>query len=138
MSARMHVHLKVRDLARSRNFYADFLGATPVKVRADQAKFQPPIAPVNLTLSVAHRGEKPGGFVNHLGIEVESREVVLSELARIEAAGIKARVQLNVNCCYANQTKFWVIDPDGVEWEVFHLNYDLIEKHGEIVAGATT
>jgi len=22
---------------------------------------------------------------------------------------------LNVNCCYANQSKFWVIDPDGVD-----------------------
>jgi hypothetical protein len=35
-----------------------------------------------------------------------------------------------VNCCYANQTKFWVIDPDGVEWEVYHVNFDLVEKHG--------
>ena len=22
-----------------------------------------------------------------------------------------------------------MIDPDGVEWEVYHVNYDLIEKH---------
>jgi hypothetical protein len=32
--------------------------------------------------------------------------------------------------CYANQSKFWVIDPDGVEWEVYHVNHELVEKHG--------
>jgi hypothetical protein len=23
-----------------------------------------------------------------------------------------------------------VIDPNGVEWELYHVNHDLIEKHG--------
>ena len=23
-----------------------------------------------------------------------------------------------------------MIDPDGVEWELYHVNYDLVEKHG--------
>jgi hypothetical protein len=32
---------------------------------------------------------------------------------------------MGVDCCHANQDKFWVQDPDGVEWEVYHLNYDL-------------
>jgi DNA-binding transcriptional ArsR family regulator len=32
---------------------------------------------------------------------------------------------MGVNCCHANQDKFWVKDPDGVEREVYHLNYDL-------------
>ena len=32
---------------------------------------------------------------------------------------------MGVDCCHANQDKFWVKDPDGVEWEVYHLNYDL-------------
>lgn len=25
----------------------------------------------------------------------------------------------------ANRDKFWLKDPDGVEWEVYHLNFDL-------------
>jgi hypothetical protein len=33
--------------------------------------------------------------------------------------------EMGVNCCHANPDKFWVKDPDGVEWEVYHLNYDL-------------
>jgi hypothetical protein len=37
---------------------------------------------------------------------------------------------MGVNCCHANQDKFWVQDPDGVEWEVYHLNYDLEDEDG--------
>ncbi|HVN90541.1 MAG TPA: ArsI/CadI family heavy metal resistance metalloenzyme [Candidatus Binataceae bacterium] len=130
MPTRVHVHLKVKDLERSRAFYEHFFGGAPVKVKADQIKFLPSWAPVNLALSVAHRGEAPGGFVNHLGVEVDSGEAVMTHLLRVKAAGIATREQLNVNCCYANQSKFWVIDPDGVEWEIYHVNHDLVEKHG--------
>lgn len=139
MVTRVHVHLKVRDLAASREFYRRFLGVAPAKVKPDQVKFLPPFAPVNLVLSIAHRGEAAGGFVNHLGLEVDSAATVERQLARVQAAGLSARVQRNVNCCYANQSKFWVIDPDGVEWELYHVNYDLVEKHGggvEAPAGA--
>lgn len=128
--SRVHVHLKVRDLDASREFYQRFFGVAPIKRKPDQVKFLPPFAPVNLALSVAHRGETPGGFVSHLGIEVDSSAAVERHLARVKAAGIRTREQLNVNCCYANQSKFWVIDPDGVEWEVFHVNHDLVERHG--------
>ena len=130
MPARVHVHLKVKDLATSRAFYERFFGQPPVKVKTDQIKFLPALAPVNLALSVARRDLSSDGFVNHLGVEVDSAEAVLDHLARIKAAGIATRTQLAVNCCYANQTKFWVIDPDGTEWEIYHVNYDLKEKHG--------
>jgi len=40
---------------------------------------------------------------------------------------------MGVNCCHANQDKFWVRDPDGVEWEVYHLNYDL-EDEAEVMS----
>ena len=26
---------------------------------------------------------------------------------------------MDTNCCYANQNKTWVTDPDGNEWEAF-------------------
>ena len=50
-------------------------------------------------------------------------------MKHVKHQGVKVREQLNVNCCYANQSKFWVIDPDGTEWEIYHVNYDLVEKH---------
>ena len=49
----------------------------------------------------------------------------MAQLARVKAAGLPVREEMGVNCCHANQDKFWVQDPDGVEWEVYHLNYDL-------------
>ena len=130
MAARVHVHLKVADLNTSTEFYRRFFGLAPVKEKVDQVKFLPDFAPVNLALTPAkgpQAGERPA--LSHLGIEVDSNGSVEEHLNRVKAAGIKVREQLNVNCCYANQTKFWVMDPDGVEWEVYHLNYDLEEKH---------
>jgi len=129
MTSRVHVHIKCQDLAASRAFYEKFLGEAPVKVKEDQIKFLPQIGPLNLALSVKRR-DGGGNTVNHLGVELESADAVTGELARVKAAGIATREQLKVNCCYANQTKFWVIDPDGVEWEIYHVNFDLKEKHG--------
>lgn len=131
MITRVHVHIKVHDLAASRNFYERLFGEPPVKLKSDQIKFLPSIAPLNLALSLARNSDQAlRNMVNHLGVELDSADAVLKHLHRVKAAGIATREQLKVNCCYANQTKFWVIDPDGVEWELYHVNFDLIEKHG--------
>ena len=45
----------------------------------------------------------------------------------MKAAGLSVREEIGVDCCHANQDKFWVEDPDGVEWEVYVLNHDLDE-----------
>lgn len=130
MVTRVHVHLKVNDLAASGDFYRKFLGADPVKEKADQIKFTPNFAPINLALSPARDSGEERRVINHLGVEVESSAQVIEHLARVKAAGLAVREELGVNCCYANQTKFWVKDPDGVEWEIYHLNYDLAERRG--------
>ena len=128
--ARVHVHLKAADLDASRRFYERFFGAAPVKRKPDLVIFLPEIAPLTIVISPARRGWAAGGSVILLGVDVESQAAVEAHLARIKAAGLATREQLNVNCCYANQSKFWVIDPDGVEWEVYHVNHNLVEKHG--------
>jgi catechol 2,3-dioxygenase-like lactoylglutathione lyase family enzyme len=126
MSAKVHLHLHVSDLDKSREFYRAFLGAAPVKERPGYVKFLPDWAPVNLALSV---GQASGdGVVNHVGIQVGSPATVVAELSRVKAAGLPVREEMGVNCCHANQDKFWVEDPDGVEWEVYHLNYDLEDE----------
>ena len=136
MDARVHIHLSVADLARSRDFYEKFFGVGPAKDKGDHLKFVPPFAPINLAISPRRAGSDDARALNHLGVEVGSGEAVLRHLERVKAAGLSVREQLNVNCCYANQSKFWVRDPDGVEWEVYHVNYDLEEKHGKPVAAA--
>jgi catechol 2,3-dioxygenase-like lactoylglutathione lyase family enzyme len=123
MSAKVHLHMHVSDLAKSRAFYERFLGGDPVKVKPDYVKFLPEWAPVNLALSPG--GPIGAGTINHVGIQVDAVETVMAQLARVKAAGLVVTEVMGVNGCHANQDKFWVTDPDGVEWEVYHLNYDV-------------
>ena len=124
---KVHVHMTVSNLEKSRAFYEKFFGTAPVKVKPGYVKFLPPFGPLNLALSEAAPVESRG-HVDHMGIQVESAEIVMRELARVKAAGLPVREEMGVNCCHANQDKFWVQDPDGVEWEVYHLNYDLEDE----------
>jgi lactoylglutathione lyase len=128
--------MHVSDLAKSRAFYEQFLGGDPVKVKPGYVKFLPDWAPVNLALSAG--GAAGEGTVNHVGVQVDAVDTVMAHLARVKAAGLAVREEMGVDCCHANQDKFWVTDPDGVQWEVYHLNYDL-EGHDEIARaeGAT-
>ena len=109
MSAKVHIHMHVSDLDKSRAFYRAFFGADPVKEKPGYTKFLPEWGPVNLALS---QGGGPGaGPVDHLGIQVESTAEVMTQLARIKAAGVPVREEMAVDCCHANQDKFWVVDP---------------------------
>jgi catechol 2,3-dioxygenase-like lactoylglutathione lyase family enzyme len=121
---RVHVHMTVSDLAKSTTFYTAFFGDGPVKTKPGYAKFLPAWGPLNLALS-DHGPAEGRGHVDHMGIQLATREEVLRELARVKAAGLAVREEIGVDCCHANQDKFWVSDPDGVEWEVYVLNYDL-------------
>jgi hypothetical protein len=49
---------------------------------------------------------------------VSTNSVVEEHLRTAKSIGLQTREQMNVNCCYANQSKCRVIDPDGVEWEL--------------------
>ena len=125
-TAKVHVHMRVSDLAKSRAFYESFLGVAPVKVKPGYVKFLAPFGPLNLALSEGAVGA--GGHVDHMGLQVPSSEVVVRELARVKAAGLPVREEFGVDCCHANQDKFWVEDPDGVEWEVYVLNHDIEDE----------
>jgi catechol 2,3-dioxygenase-like lactoylglutathione lyase family enzyme len=133
--ARVHVHLVVSDFARSEKFYAELLGAEPVKQMPGYSKFLPTWAPINLAIS---EGDPSGATVpqHHLGIQVDSPQEVLEHLARAKAAGLQVDEEIGVTCCYANQDKFWVTDPDGLRWEIYHLNFD-VETPGKSLAGRT-
>jgi catechol 2,3-dioxygenase-like lactoylglutathione lyase family enzyme len=124
---KVHVHMKVSSLEKSRAFYEKFLGTPPVKVKPGYLKFLAPLGPLNLALSEAAPVDGRG-HVDHMGLQVETADVVRRELARVKAAGLPVREEMGVNCCHANQDKFWVEDPDGVEWEVYVLNHDIEDE----------
>jgi len=60
MSAKVHLHLHVSDLAKSREFYRRFFGDAPVKEKPGYVKFLPAWAPVNLALSEGTTGSAGG------------------------------------------------------------------------------
>ncbi|HYC78538.1 MAG TPA: ArsI/CadI family heavy metal resistance metalloenzyme [Planctomycetota bacterium] len=124
MEPKIHVHLHAKDLDASRAFYRAFLGVEPVKDKPGYLKFLPRFAPLNLAIS-AHASADRGGSVSHLGMQLDSVADVMRELARVKAAGLAVVEEMGVDCCHANQDKFWTADPDGHQWEVYHLNHDL-------------
>jgi len=134
---RVHIHMTVSDLSKSRDFYTRFLGVSPVKEKPGYVKFLPTFGPLNLAMSPA-RPDEGRGHVDHMGIQVDTQEIVLRELARVKAAGLPVREEMSVDCCHANQDKFWVQDPDGVEWEVYVLNHDIEEATVGCATDAST
>ncbi len=124
-----HIHLHVRDLSEAIAFYRAFFGANPVKVKPGYAKFLPIWCPVNLALS-EHPTATAGSVVSHLGMQLTSPAAVQAHLQRVKASGLQVREEMGVTCCHANQDKFWVVDPAGIEWEVYHLNFD-VEAGGD-------
>jgi catechol 2,3-dioxygenase-like lactoylglutathione lyase family enzyme len=122
-----HIHLHVPDLDMSVAFYRAFFGSNPVKRRPGYAKFLPIWAPVNLALSEQPLIARLGQAVSHLGIQLATPAAVQAHLTRVKASGLNVLEEMGVTCCHSNQDKFWVTDPDGIEWEVYYLNYDVDE-----------
>ncbi|MDP4549560.1 ArsI/CadI family heavy metal resistance metalloenzyme [Alkalihalobacillus macyae] len=119
---RIHIGLNVTDLTNSIDFYSKIFDGSPVKVKEDYAKFLPNDVALNFTLNL--RDQVNGNQVGHFGIQVDTLEEVLAHKDRLEKLGFFAREEMNTNCCYALQDKFWVTDPDGNEWEFFFTKQD--------------
>ena len=65
-----------------------------------------------------------GGTLNHLGVEVESSEVVHAEIARLTEAEMFAEEEIGTTCCFATQDKVWVTGPGRERWEVYTVLAD--------------
>lgn len=123
---KIHVGINITDLEKSLSFYEKVFGAQPVKVKPDYAKFLLEEPGLNFTLNLTR--EVSGNQVGHFGFQVDSKEEVLHHKNRLEKEGFFAREEVDVNCCYATQDKFWVTDPNGNEWEFFYTKKD-VEMH---------
>ena len=117
-----HVSLNVTDVTRSVDFYRQFFGVEPAKLRHDYAKFDLVEPALNFTMNQRPPGQDgEHGRLGHLGIQVEDHESVAFFRTRLEAAGLLAREEADTVCCYARQDKVWATDPDGNQWEVFFV-----------------
>jgi hypothetical protein len=74
------------------------------------------------------------GSMNHLGVEVESSELVGQAQARLSGQGLATATEENVSCCFAVQDKVWVDAPDGEPWEIYTVLADAEMPPGELRA----
>ena len=112
---RMHVHVAVNDLQQSISFYSALFAAQPTVLKTDYAKWMLDDPRVNFAISA--RGRTPG--LDHLGIQVESKDELNEVYSRLHQAGGQVIEQGQANCCYAKSEKSWIDDPAGIAWETF-------------------
>ena len=129
---RMHVSLYVSDLQKSVDFYSDFFGTSPVKVKPKYAKYI--LDNPSLIISFVENKERVQQNFGHLGFQVETVEELNKRLWEARMKKLVTKEETGTNCCYAKQDKFWVNDPDGVQWEVyyFHADADFNDPHYEM------
>jgi predicted enzyme related to lactoylglutathione lyase len=132
--ARVQLALNVSDLTSAIDFYSKLFDTPPAKVRPGYANFAVAEPPLKLVLI-----EKTGATsaLNHLGVEVESRDEVAAAHRRLTDHGLGTTVEDQVSCCYAVQDKVWVDSPDGSPWEIYTVLADA-ESEGEGEGDLTT
>ena len=115
--SRLQLALNVDDLEESVAFYSRLFDTEPAKRRPGYANFAVAQPPLKLVL-IENPGQ--GGSLNHLGVEVQDRDAVDNEQARLAEHGFATVDERQSTCCYARQDKFWVQNtPNGEQWEVY-------------------
>jgi catechol 2,3-dioxygenase-like lactoylglutathione lyase family enzyme len=119
---RMHASLYVSDIKKSIEFYTQFFGQQPAKVKPNYAKYV--LENPSLIISFIENKDRVQANFGHLGFQVETLEDLNIKLWQAKKNNLVAREETGTNCCYAKQDKFWVNDPDGVQWEVYYFHED--------------
>ncbi len=112
---RFHIHVGVKDLESSVQFYSILFGQKPVKLKPDYAKWLLDDPRINFAIST--RTGEVG--VDHLGIQVEEASELTEITERLKRADLKLQDEGETTCCYAKSNKAWVTDPAGVAWETY-------------------
>jgi len=120
---RMHVSFYVKDIEKTVDFYSRFFGKEAEKIKTDYAKFI--LEKPALIISFVQSPGRVNSHFGHLGIQVESQQELEQKLAMAQEKGLAIKEEMGTNCCYAQQDKFWVSDPDGLQWEVYYFHKDV-------------
>ena len=127
--SRLQLAINVTDLDKAVEFYSRLFATAPVKVKPGYANFAVADPPLKLVLF-----ESPeGATINHLGVEVETAEEVVSAERRLTGAGLETTGVDETICCFAEKAETWVVDPDGARWEWYVKSGDSEQIHNTIV-----
>ena len=125
--SRVQLAINVESLEEAIDFYSRLFDAVPAKVQPGYANFAIVDPPLKLVL---FENQGKGGSINHLGVEVQTTEEVLTAEDRLTRADMVTTGIDETQCCYAEKTEVWVDGPDGVRWEwyVKHADSDQFEN----------
>ena len=114
---KVHMSLPVTDLDATEAFYSVLFDVRASKRKGDYLKFEPDEPALNI--SFVPTGQAPDTD-RHLGIEFLSQADLDLAYSRLSEKELVDGDRENSICCYADQDKFHVRDPDGYEWELYH------------------
>ena len=126
--SRFHIHVGVKDLNDSIDFYSTLFGQKPSKVKDDYAKWMLEDPKINFAIST--RSGKEG--VDHLGIQVDEGSELALIAQRLKKADLGVFDEGTTTCCYAESSKAWVKDPAGIAWEAYHTMNDAETFNGKL------
>ncbi len=111
---RFHIHVGVKNLNESIQFYSTLFGKTPSKLKDDYAKWMLEDPKLNFAIST-----RTTIGVDHLGIQVEEASELSELTERLKKADLNLEDEGETTCCYSLSNKAWVTDPSGVAWETY-------------------
>ncbi|MEM9130706.1 MAG: ArsI/CadI family heavy metal resistance metalloenzyme [Actinomycetota bacterium] len=129
---RLQLALNVSDLDEAVDHYSRMFGTGPAKTKPGYANFAIENPPLKLVL---FEGAGEPGSINHLGVETETAEEVVSAEARLRADGLETTGVADTLCCYAEKTETWLDAPDGLRWEYYVKTGDS-DQLANVVVGA--
>ncbi len=116
---RLHLHIRVDDLAASTRFYETLLGVAPDVAQTDYAQWNLADPSVNLAISSASTDRARPAGIDHVGIQVTEDADLADITGRLKQAEQAIFEEKGQPCCYAVGEKTWAGDPNGVIWETF-------------------
>lgn len=123
---RFHVHIRVSNIDKSIAFYTQLFSQKPNKQKKDYAKWM--LDDPKLNFAISNHGDEKG--VSHLGFEFEDKESFIAlQTHQLNELAAEQAEQKHANCCYAQSQKHWLLDPQGVPWEIFHT-FDSLDEYG--------
>ncbi len=115
---RFHVHVRVKDLEQSIQFYSALFNTQPIIVKADYAKWMLEDPRINYAISTGHNENG----IEHLGLEAETEAELHEVFGNMQNAKGTVREEGECTCCYSKSQKSWITDPQGVDWEAFYTH----------------
>ena len=121
-----HVHVRVKDLKKSIDFYTALFNTQPALVKPDYAKWMLDDPRINYAISTGHAENG----IEHLGLQTDNEEELKEIYGNMQRAKGAVREEGDCTCCYSKSQKSWITDPQGVDWEAFYT-YGNATVYGE-------